>query len=90
MAKFFFFPEINSHPRQLGYKAQVRWQNRVMALKLGEFLVQRGYVSPEKVMTCLDIQKKEGGTLGIIMLNLGYISETQLAEAVRGIPLVTK
>lgn len=44
-------------------------------LKIGENLLTAGLLSQEQLTEALEIQKKHGGKLGDILINLGYISE---------------
>ncbi len=47
---------------------------------LGEMLLESGDITQEQLNEALAIQKKEGGLMGIILVNLGYISEKQLVN----------
>jgi hypothetical protein len=47
---------------------------------LGDILVEHGEITPVQMSEALDIQKKEGGLIGIILVNLGYISEQSLVK----------
>jgi hypothetical protein len=47
---------------------------------LGEMLLESGDISQEQLNEALAIQKKEGGLMGIILVNLGYITEKQLVN----------
>ncbi|TAL33741.1 MAG: hypothetical protein EPN93_13315 [Spirochaetes bacterium] len=47
---------------------------------LGEMLLESGEITQEQLNEALAIQKKEGGLMGIILVNLGYISEKQLVN----------
>ncbi len=49
--------------------------------KLGEILVDLGYISYLQLEEALQLQQREGGMLGQILVQLGYIDADQLAEA---------
>lgn len=45
---------------------------------IGEILVEEGYVEPQDVETALEVQKKEGGLLGEILIRSGKLTEEHL------------
>lgn len=47
---------------------------------LGEMLLENGEVSRKQLDEALEVQKKEGGLLGIILVNLGFINEQSLVK----------
>ncbi len=47
---------------------------------LGELLIENGEVSQEQLNRAIDIQKKEGGLIGIILVNLGFLNEQTLVK----------
>ncbi len=47
---------------------------------LGEMLVEGGEISQEQLDKALQIQKEEGGLIGIILVNLGNINEQTLVK----------
>ena len=47
---------------------------------LGELLLENEEVTQEQLDEALKIQKEEGGLIGIIIANLGYISEQKLVK----------
>ena len=49
--------------------------------KLGEILVDLGYINYLQLEEALQLQQREGGMLGQILVRLGYIDADQLAEA---------
>ncbi len=49
--------------------------------KLGEILIESGFVSDDQLMNALALQKKSGKMIGQTLIELGYISESQLMEA---------
>ena len=46
---------------------------------LGEMLVAGGLIKEDQLMRALDEQKKRGGKLGEILVDLGFISEYNIA-----------
>ncbi|MFN0017968.1 MAG: GspE/PulE family protein [Pirellulaceae bacterium] len=55
--------------------------------RLGNFLVERGYVSVERLQSALEHQKKQGGgkLLGEILVELQYCSEDHVTECLAAI-----
>ncbi len=53
--------------------------------KLGELLVEAGVITPEKIEEALAVQKasKSGEKLGAVLLDLGYIREQQMVDALK-------
>ncbi len=49
--------------------------------QLGDFLVERGFISPEQLSKGLQISSKQGLRLGEALVDLGYIQEDDLQEA---------
>lgn len=47
---------------------------------LGEMLLENGEVTRQQLDEALEVQKKEGGLLGIILVNLGFINEQSLVK----------
>jgi type IV pilus assembly protein PilB len=47
---------------------------------LGEILLEKGEISKEQLQAALDIQKNEGGLIGIILVTQGAISEQTLVK----------
>lgn len=47
---------------------------------LGEMLLENGEISRQQLDEALEIQKKDGGLLGIILVNLGFINEQSLVK----------
>ncbi len=54
---------------------------RVIAKQLGELLVERKVITPEQLQKALQIQQAKGGLLGQILMNLGFATEEQVAQA---------
>jgi len=49
--------------------------------KLGEILVQSGILSKEQLSRALDLQRREGGLLGEILIKLGHVNERDIVQA---------
>jgi len=47
---------------------------------LGEMLLEDGAITREQLDKALEVQKKEGGLMGIILVNLGFIAEKTLVK----------
>jgi type IV pilus assembly protein PilB len=47
---------------------------------LGEMLLENGEITRQHLDEALEIQKKDGGLLGIILVNLGFINEQSLVK----------
>ena len=47
---------------------------------LGEMLLENGEITREQLDKALEVQKKEGGLMGIILVNLGFIPEKTLVK----------
>jgi len=47
---------------------------------LGEILYQNGEITKEQLDKALDVQKSEGGLIGIILVNQGAITEQVLVK----------
>lgn len=52
-----------------------------MNKKLGEILVEKGYISKADLDTALSIQENYGAKIGRILINMGVITEEQLIKA---------
>ncbi len=66
----------------------IQWENRI-----GDILVNKGYISREDLYKALVIQKKDGGRLGWILLSNGFISRLQFYKALSEkfkLPFVSK
>ena len=48
---------------------------------LGEILIKRRLIKPEQLTQALEIQKKEPGLIGEILLRLGFIEEVDIVVA---------
>ncbi|HOO72141.1 MAG TPA: hypothetical protein PK926_10300 [Spirochaetota bacterium] len=47
---------------------------------LGEILLENGEISQDQLNKALDVQKSEGGLIGIILVTQGAISEQTLVK----------
>jgi type IV pilus assembly protein PilB len=56
---------------------------KMESMKLGEYLVKGGAVAQWQLDIALKKQEKEGGLIGEILINLGYIQDEQLIAALR-------
>ena len=52
-----------------------------MNKKLGEILIEKGYITEKDLNTALSIQKNYGAKIGRILINMGVITEEHLLEA---------
>src|SRR5436309_1889142 len=52
-----------------------------MALRLGDILIQQGVIDEAKLTAALSDQLAFGGKLGRTLVDLGYVSEEQLVDA---------
>jgi len=52
-----------------------------MASNLGELLLREKLINPEQLKSALELQKKNGYSLSSALVNLGYISEEEIAKA---------
>lgn len=50
-------------------------------LLLGEILIQRRCINQEQLQHALDVQKKENGFIGEILVKLGYLDERDIVVA---------
>jgi len=48
--------------------------------RIGETLLQQGYITPEQLKTALQLQKQRGGVLGNILVENGFISLPDFTE----------
>lgn len=54
-------------------------------MRLGDYLVARGHITPEQLDNALEQQRVDGMLLGQVLLKLGYLEEEDLAETLAGI-----
>jgi type IV pilus assembly protein PilB len=50
-------------------------------MKIGEFLLDDSRITQEQLQNALEVQKKEPGKLGSILIRLGYVTEEDIAQA---------
>ena len=50
-------------------------------VRLGEVLIQQNLISADDLNKCLDQQKRTGRKLGRVFVESGYVTETQISEA---------
>ncbi len=56
-------------------------RKKVVARKLGEVLIERGLITHDQLDEALEIQKKEGGLLGEILVRLNHVNDESIACA---------
>lgn len=59
--------------------------------KLGEILLEKGFITREELDKALEIQKEKKKPLGEVLIETGYITEDQLLEALSeqyGVPIL--
>ncbi|MGA2774642.1 MAG: hypothetical protein ABSE81_01045 [Candidatus Omnitrophota bacterium] len=54
---------------------------RIINKQLGELLVDRGLITPEKLEKALGYQRDRGGLIGEILVELGFVKEEDIAQA---------
>ncbi len=54
---------------------------RVITKRIGEVLIERAVITRDQLDLALAKQKEEGGILGQILIQLGYVNETEIALA---------
>jgi type IV pilus assembly protein PilB len=52
-----------------------------MSMKIGEFLLEDDKITQEQLQNALEVQKKEPGKLGSVLIRLGYVTEEDIAQA---------
>lgn len=77
----------NQMVRQFAMPSSIPISPEILVPKLGDYLVERGTITPEQLEVALASQKKEstGGKyqlLGQIMISLGYITQSELDAVV--------
>ncbi|MCJ7524711.1 MAG: type IV-A pilus assembly ATPase PilB [Candidatus Aminicenantes bacterium] len=51
-----------------------------MAMRLGDFLLKERKLTEEKLQHALEVQKKEPGKLGSVLIRLGHVTEEDIAQ----------
>lgn len=54
---------------------------RVISKQLGELLVERNIITAKQRTHALEVQKQKGGLIGQVIVELGYATEEQIAQA---------
>lgn len=70
----------------------MRQFERLKKRRLGEILVDEGYITQEQLETALSLQKEGGELLGRILIEQGYLTERALARAMAnqlGLPFLS-
>ena len=52
----------------------------MISSKIGSILLSENLITKEQLEKALEVQKKEGGRLGSILIKLGYVDEKKIAE----------
>ena len=56
--------------------------NRINLKQLGELLAERNLITKDQLKRALEVQKDKGGLIGQVMVDLGYVSEEAIAQAI--------
>ena len=56
--------------------------NRINLKQLGELLVGLDLITKDQLQAALEIQKDKGGLIGQVLVDLGYVSEEAIAQAI--------
>ena len=62
-----------------------------MSARVGELLVKTGVIEQDQFDTALETHKSEGGFIGTILVNKGFISEDDLVDLLSkqyGVPII--
>ena len=49
---------------------------------LGQLLIERGIISNSQIQEALEVQKKEGGLIGEVIVKLGFAKEEEIAQCI--------
>ena len=49
-------------------------------MKIGEILLKESKISDNQLQNALEVQKRESGKLGSILIRLGFVSEEDIAQ----------
>ena len=66
--------------KQTSLRASVKDRSGAGKLKIGEILRKEGQISSDQLDEALDVQKKTGGRLGSILVQLGHIEEDTILK----------
>lgn len=58
-----------------------RRPNLMVPTPIGEILVNNGILTPEQLKSCLDLQDKEAGKLGQVLIREGYATAEEVFHA---------
>ncbi len=56
--------------------------NRINLKQLGELLVDQGLINKAQLQAALEVQKDKGGLIGQVLVDLGYVTEEAIAQAI--------
>lgn len=56
--------------------------NRINLKQLGELLIELNLITKDQLRAALEIQKDKGGLIGQVLVDLGYVSEEAIAQAI--------
>jgi type IV pilus assembly protein PilB len=56
--------------------------NRINLKQLGELLVDLSLITRDQLKHALEVQKDKGGLIGHVLVDLGYVSEEAIAQAI--------
>ncbi|MCP4400324.1 MAG: hypothetical protein GY801_23830 [bacterium] len=71
--------EVTSVPGSVDYKERERL---IMAKRIGEYLVDSGVLSEARLKEALELQEDQKGFLGQILLEKGWVTDTQLCQGI--------
>ena len=54
---------------------------KIINKQLGELLIERGVIKGAQLAKALDVQKERGGLIGEVLVELGFASEEDIAQA---------
>ena len=57
------------------------YKNKIKKSRLGQVLVDNGFITQGKLDQALRVQQKSGQPIGVIMINLGYITKEDMIIA---------
>jgi len=58
------------------------YYQRVIHKQLGELLLERKIIDSKQLEKALDLQKERGGLLGDILVELGFVKETDICQTI--------
>lgn len=56
--------------------------NRINLKQLGELLIEKGLITKLQLQHALEVQKDKGGLIGKVLVDLGYVTEEAIAQAI--------